>query len=566
MGIICANKNEKLSISPKKLPPSLMRSETGHFFSSVNQPISKGEIYFSKKGDEYERIMGPMEIMGGLQSIEIFLSLENLDFDLEKKLKIKASICNNKISDVYNFLGETEYLNGVKMNFGVTFIFDYFFEKEQYLKLKVISEDEEELISEKTTIVGNIIGKKKSILIIPLYEIGKENLSNPLFNLTIHCKNAVQIISECFLELTCKIFTYHQNKFSDLFFVINNMNDGVNWRSVYKSKEYSGKLKEPIKMDKIILKPYDLVREAKNSILFALYIGGSQKSLGECYITLDEMRSKKTAFPIKEHDAKIGELILQYSEKPLYRFVDFLSHGLVINLVIGIDFTSSNGRPEDPHSLHYISTDGRTQYEKAIMSCGTIVGYYDNDQLFPVFGFGAELPTEDRVNFCFPLNLQRDPDIKGIENVLKYYRNALNLVELSGPTYFAPIIKKVKKRIEKDKQLIYYILMILTDGNICDLNETSDLIVECSLYPLSIIIIGIGNTQFNMMIKLDGDEEPLRNSKGELTKRDIVQFVPFNKFHGDSSKLAEEVLQEIPKQIEEYFKMTNSYGKLGLQI
>ena len=68
------------------------------------------------------------------------------------------------------------------------------------------------------------------------------------------------------------------------------------------------------------------------------------------------------------------------------------------------------------------------------------------------------------------------------------------------------------------------------------------------------------------MIKLDGDEEPLRNSKGELTKRDIVQFVPFNKFHGDSSKLAEEVLQEIPKQIEEYFKMTNSYGKLGLQI
>ena len=115
MGIICANKNEKLSISPKKFPPSLMRSETGHFFSSVNHPISKGEIYFSKKGDEYERIMGPMEIMGGLQSIEIFLSLENLDFDLEKKLKIKASICNNKMSDVYNFLGETEYLNGVKI-------------------------------------------------------------------------------------------------------------------------------------------------------------------------------------------------------------------------------------------------------------------------------------------------------------------------------------------------------------------------------------------------------------------------------------------------------------------
>ena len=161
--------------------------------------------------------------------------------------------------------------------------------------------------------------------------------------------------------------------------------------------------------------------------------------------------------------------------------------------------------------------------------------------------------------------MQRDPDIKGIDNILKYYRNALSLIELGGPTYFSPLLKKVKNRIENDKQLIYYILMILTDGNICDINETSDLIVECSLYPLSVIIVGIGNTLFNNMIKLDGDEEPLKNSKGEVTKRDIVQFVPFNKFNGDAGKLAEEVLQEIPKQIEEYFKMSNSYEKIGLK-
>ena len=141
MGVVCSGKDSKGKTDSKKQLPSLMRSATGHFMPISNNQIFKGEVYFSKKGDEYERIMGPMEIMGGLQSIEMFLSLENLKYDTTKKVKIKASICNNKSSDVYNFLGETEYLCGLKLNFGVTFIFDYFFEKEQILQFKVVSEE-----------------------------------------------------------------------------------------------------------------------------------------------------------------------------------------------------------------------------------------------------------------------------------------------------------------------------------------------------------------------------------------------------------------------------------------
>lgn len=58
---------------------------------------------------------------------------------------------------------------------------------------------------------------------------------------------------------------------------------------------------------------------------------------------------------------------------------------------------------------------------------------------------------------------------------------------------------------------------------------------------------------------LDGDDIPLTNQKGEKTKRDLVQFVEFNKFEGDSQKLAEEVLQEVPRQVEEYYRLTNSF-------
>jgi hypothetical protein len=61
---------------------------------------------------------------------------------------------------------------------------------------------------------------------------------------------------------------------------------------------------------------------------------------------------------------------------------------------------------------------------------------------------------------------------------------------------------------------MYHILLIITDGAIHDMQQTKDLVVECSLYPLSIIIIGVGGADFSNMIELDGDEVAVRNSKG----------------------------------------------------
>ena len=108
----------------------------------------------------------------------------------------------------------------------------------------------------------------------------------------------------------------------------------------------------------------------------------------------------------------------------------------------------------------------------------------------------------------------------------------------------------------KDKKDLpmYHILLILTDGMIHDMAETTDLIVECANYPLSIIIVGIGNADFSKMEELDGDEVRLRNQKGEAAVRDIVQFVQFKDFinNGDHTLLAQEVLKEVPDQFVDY--------------
>jgi len=77
----------------------------------------------------------------------------------------------------------------------------------------------------------------------------------------------------------------------------------------------------------------------------------------------------------------------------------------------------------------------------------------------------------------------------------------------------------------------YYVLLILTDGVITDMDQTRDAIVEASRLPMSIIIVGVGEADFSAMEFLDSDDKLLKTATGDVAARDIVQFVPFRDFH-----------------------------------
>ena len=245
-------------------------------------------------------------------------------------------------------------------------------------------------------------------------------------------------------------------------------------------------------------------------------------------------------------------------------FIAYLRSGMNINLTIGIDFTGSNGAYTDSRSLHYLN-NGMNDYEKAIRSCGDILAYYDDDQLFPVFGFGFKFKNESNNNFGiynlnnYPINNNTsDPNIHLIDNVLKEYRNFIKTITLWGPTNFAPMIndlnREVKNNLNNGLVMLYNILMILTDGQINDMQDTIDALVEASFLPISVIIVGIGNGNFGNMDILDADDNPLYDRKRRKADRDLVQFVPFNNYKNDPPKLAEQVLEEIPRQVVEYYQ------------
>ncbi len=81
----------------------------------------------------------------------------------------------------------------------------------------------------------------------------------------------------------------------------------------------------------------------------------------------------------------------------------------------------------------------------------------------------------------------------------------------------------------------YYVLLIITDGVITDMDQTRSDIVKASRLPMSIIIVGVGGADFSAMEFLDSDDKLLRSASGDVALRDIVQFVPFRDFQVSSS-------------------------------
>lgn len=271
--------------------------------------------------------------------------------------------------------------------------------------------------------------------------------------------------------------------------------------------------------------------------LWAKGDAGSHKKISAGFFTPNNFASNKQ--PVTETKDSEGQHagsinLRNFKQGKIYSMIDLMNAGLGISLFCAIDFTGSNIEATKPNSLHYMNPNGiPNQYERTIMTVGSILQNYDKDKMIPVVGFGATYPRigVTQVSHCFPLDPQK-PQSFGIDGVLATYRGALPYITFSGPTYLAPVINECLKSVKGSSvpgQLSYNILLILTDGVICDQDDTISALVEASFHPMSVILIGIGNENFDSMEILDSDKGALK-IHGKTACRDIVQFVPFRDF------------------------------------
>jgi hypothetical protein len=515
----------------------------------TNKPNNKlqSETYYNKvQSNEFAEglktqvqiSIGLSEISSGSSYIAYLLASE------DEGMKVVGM--TNEIKTGFNLSKNTI------IQFETLFIIDYFFEKEQKLTIRLHKNSQMFSID---TSLGNLMGSRGQTLsrkISSEDSNNKENLilsANSLKNNNITISLNLSFVSDLYKDDSIFVIIKKSKSIPN---EINSLSQDPIFYSVYKSE-----VKQRVNHCRVDLNPLKIPSSVlcngdfDNKILIELHSFNFQSKLGEHLTTLNKLLGTASKFTITD-------LVFSADCKLLneYTFLDYLRGGLQIALTIGIDFTASNGKINETSSLHYFSPGKPNDYERAIKACGSIVAYYDYDGLFPVYGYGAILQGYG-VSHCFPINFNHsNPSIHLIDNVINCYKECLHKVTLNGPTLFAPLINQLINNVKSENNpQVYNILMILTDGMINDMDDTIDALVEASYSPVSVIIIGIGKNDFGNMDILDADENPLVDRFGRKAARDLVQFVPFYKFENNEKLLSSNVLEEIPRQLLEYYNL-----------
>ncbi|GLE01320.1 hypothetical protein PINS_up010150 [Pythium insidiosum] len=343
--------------------------------------------------------------------------------------------------------------------------------------------------------------------------------------------------------------------------IMNNLNPRWPRVSLPVQKLCNGDLSRPLKFECV-----DWEASGAHQFIGSCVVSAREFVAGEVR-SMDLINAERQRRKGKKYKNSGVLRVVQIDMFKQHTFAEYLRGGCEISLIVGIDYTASNGAPSDPRSLHYLGSGyygQQNEYQAAIAATGAVLEPYDKDRRFPVYGFGGLV--NGQVNHCFPLTFDpSQPEVEGVHGILQAYAQSFPFVQLHGPTCFAPLIRQAATITQHFTQptphaqgpaaaLKYFVLLILTDGAIMDMDATVEEIVSASFLPLSIVIVGVGNADFTAMNALDADGKLLRARSGRTAARDIVQFVPFNEYRSQPTRLAKETLAEIPLQLTQHFQ------------
>ncbi|EHH52994.1 hypothetical protein EGM_13545 [Macaca fascicularis] len=535
--------------------------------------------------------------------VEITVSCRNL---LDKDMFSKSDpLCVMYTQGMENKqwreFGRTEVIdNTLNPDFVRKFIVDYFFEEKQNLRFDLYDVDSKspdlskhDFLGQAFCTLGEIVGSPGSRLEKPL-TIGAFSLNSrtgkpmpAVSNGGVPGKKCGTIILSAEELSNCRDVATMQfcaNKLdkkdffgkSDPFLVFYRSNEDGTFTICHKTEVMKNTLNPvwqtfsiPVRAlcngdyDRTIkVEVYDWDRDGSHDFIGEFTTSYRELARGQSQFNIYEVVNPKKKMKKKKYVNSGAVTLLSFAVESECTFLDYIKGGTQINFTVAIDFTASNGNPSQSTSLHYMSPYQLNAYALALTAVGEIIQHYDSDKMFPALGFGAKLPPDGRVSHEFPLNgNQENPSCCGIDGILEAYHRSLRTVQLYGPTNFAPVVTHVARNaaaVQDGSQ--YSVLLIITDGVISDMAQTKEAIVNAAKLPMSIIIVGVGQAEFDAMVELDGDDVRI-SSRGKLAERDIVQFVPFRDYVDRTgnhvlsmARLARDVLAEIPDQLVSYMK------------
>ncbi|XP_040049311.1 copine Va isoform X1 [Gasterosteus aculeatus] len=515
--------------------------------------------------------------------VEITVSCRNLlDRDTFSKSDPLVVLYTQGVeSKQWREFGRTEVIdNTLNPDFVRKYILDYFFEEKQNLRFDVYDIDSKspdlakhptdfnDFLGQVYCTLGEIVGSPASRLEKPLGGIPGKKCGTIILS--------AEELGNCRDYATMQFSANKLDKKdffgkSDPFMVFYRSNEDGTFTICHKTEVVKNTLNpvwQPFSIpvrglcngdyDRTIkVEVYDWDRDGSHDFIGEFTTRYKDLCRGLNQINVYEVVNAKKKVKKKRYINSGTVSLLSCSVESEHTFLDYIKGGTQIHFTVAIDFTASNGNPSQSTSLHYMNPYQMNAYAMALKAVGEIIQDYDSDKMFPALGFGAKLPPDGRVSHEFPLNGNvENPFCNGMEGILEAYHQSLKTVQLYGPTNFSPVVNHVARyaaAVQDGSQ--YFVLLIITDGVISDMAQTKEAIVNAAKLPMSIIIVGVGQAEFDAMVELDGDDIRI-SSRGKLAERDIVQFVPFRDYMDRTgnhvlsmARLAKDVLAEIPEQL-----------------
>ena len=223
-----------------------------------------------------------------------------------------------------------------------------------------------------------------------------------------------------------------------------------------------------------------------------------------------------------------------------------------MNVIFGVDFTGSNNmtgaKSFNGKCLHELSASIQNPYQFAIENIGQAIKF-DQDNKYEMYGFG-DSETSSHSVFSFS-----ETSFNSASDCVNGYNNILNKgLSMSGPTSFAPIIRKTIEQVREKWE--FTLLIIIADGAITDnlIEENVAAIVEASNYPIAITCVGVGDGPFNLMEAFDDKIKGAKFDNFQFVNSELLK----SKYKKNQEKFKQfyalEILMELPKMFEEMKK------------
>ncbi|XP_015778748.1 PREDICTED: copine-9-like [Acropora digitifera] len=298
---------------------------------------------------------------------------------------------------------------------------------------------------------------------------------------------------------------------------------------------------------------------------------GNHSILGEARLPIKTLfhrtiRQVDIVNPVKQNKNKrysnSGTLrILHCHVDKQFSLVDYVRGNCVIRMVCALDFTMSNGTPLTKGSLH-TSDEEKNEYVRTLAYLGKVLTTFGEDHKIPAYGFGAKAASTGPLPYMFALDSEGGQlELDTIDSIIDAYWKRLEDVSLGGPTYLAPVVQEIAAYAEKEvsqSSQHYTIGLVIVDGIVNDVDNLIEKLIDVGHLPLSIVVVGVGPTDFRLMEELfSKNRRQLRSKEGKTLVRNNTDFLSVRRHAnnlGNNDSTAREIFANISQQIVTFFK------------